>query len=191
MTWMASMALLGPADLRGGEIVKLCSFAHLAMLGVRHFQGLFRLHQKQITDFRPHRRRRRKGEKGRPSSRFVRRLGRHDQLVEWFKPLKRPQWMTARQWASLPATLRVRELRYHQVGERSDSTPAALPSPRRCMDRVRYPKKIAELYGIRWTVVTHFADFKTTLNNAEAQVPDRRGCARNWRCIVWSLTWST
>ena len=38
-----------------------------------------------------------------------------DQVVEWFQPEEPPEWMTAEQYAALPATLIVRELRY-QVG---------------------------------------------------------------------------
>ena len=47
--------LLGPGDLLVGDR-GLCSFAHLAMLAARGVCGLFRMHQRQIVDFRPHRR---------------------------------------------------------------------------------------------------------------------------------------
>jgi hypothetical protein len=46
--------LLGPGDLLVGDR-GLCSFAHLAMLAARGVMGLFRMHQRQIVDFRPHR----------------------------------------------------------------------------------------------------------------------------------------
>jgi hypothetical protein len=36
-----------------------------------------------------------KGETGKPRSRWLKRLGKHDQLVEYFKPKKCPDWMTA------------------------------------------------------------------------------------------------
>jgi len=39
-----------------------CSFAHLAMLAAGGVMGLFRMHQKQIVDFRPHRGTRRDAE---------------------------------------------------------------------------------------------------------------------------------
>jgi hypothetical protein len=35
----------------------------------------------------------------------VRRLGAKDQLVEWFKPKDAPDWMSAEQYAVLPASL--------------------------------------------------------------------------------------
>lgn len=176
--------LLGPGDLLVGDR-GLCSFAHLAMLAACGVWGLFRMHQRQIVNFRPHRparrqakgqgQRKRKGQgrapcgrrnkpalRGLPSSRFVKRLGKHDQLVEWRKPPRRPKWMTAEQYESLPATLPVRELRYWlpRKGQRTLCVTIATT----LLDEVRYPKeKIAELYKVRWTVETHFAELKTTL----------------------------
>src|SRR5205807_8838758 len=45
--------------LKAGELLvgdrAFCSFVHLAMLFSRGIHGLFRVHQKQIVDFRPHR----------------------------------------------------------------------------------------------------------------------------------------
>jgi hypothetical protein len=48
---------------------------------------------------------------GLPRSRWLRSLGREDQVVEYFKPLQRPEWMTPEQYAALPASLLVRECR--------------------------------------------------------------------------------
>jgi transposase len=50
--------------------------------------------------------------KGLPRSRFGRRLGNRDQVVESTRPTTRPKWMEAAAWASLPATRLVREVRY-------------------------------------------------------------------------------
>ena len=52
------------------------------------------------------------GGQGRPRSRWLRRLGRRDQWVEYFKPKGRPEWMTDDQYAALPDSIVVRELRY-------------------------------------------------------------------------------
>ena len=88
---MALHAWLGDGDLLVGDR-GFCSFAHLALLSARKVMALFRLHQRKIVRFRPVRRRGRKGRKGRPTSRFVRRLGKYDQLVEWHKPHRAPKW---------------------------------------------------------------------------------------------------
>jgi hypothetical protein len=174
--------LLGPGDLLVGDR-GLCSFAHLAMLAACGVAGLFRMHQRQIVDFRPHRKaqgsarrqgprqsngqakgrsRNKRVSRGQPSSQFVKRLSKHDQIVDWRKPGQRPKWMTVEQYASLPATLRVRELRYWlpRKGQRTLCVTLATT----LLDALRYPKaKIIELYKVRWTVETHFAELKTTL----------------------------
>jgi hypothetical protein len=85
--------LLATGDLLVGDR-GFCSYAHLALLAERGVAALFRLHQGQIVSFRPHRKhydrtrgvKSRYAQKGRPRSRFVRRLGKHDQLVSWSPP---------------------------------------------------------------------------------------------------------
>jgi hypothetical protein len=174
--------LLGPGDLLVGDR-GLCSFAHLAMLAAGGVGGLFRMHQRQIVDFRSHRKARGQGKgpgqgkskgqvkrrdsservpSGQPSSQFVKRLGKHDQIVQWRKPPRRPAWMTVEQYASLPATLRVRELRY--VLPRKGQRTLCVTLATTLLDAFRYPKeRIRELYKVRWNVETHFAELKTTL----------------------------
>jgi len=60
-------------------------------------------------------------------SEFVRRLGKHDQIVRWKRPAKAPAWMTAEQWAAVPEWLEVRELRYtlQANGQRSHTVTLA------------------------------------------------------------------
>jgi hypothetical protein len=165
-----------------------CSYVHLAMLHLRGVFGLFRMHQRQIVDFRPRRKPRRKGERGRPRSRVVRRLGKHDQLVAWLKPKKKPKWMTAAQWESLPAELEVRELRYHLKGRGRRTRVVTIATT--LLDPKRYPKeKVAELYGLRWSVETHFAELKTTLRmrRVKSQTPDGVRKELAVYCLVYNL----
>jgi hypothetical protein len=49
---------------------------------------------------------------GWPRSRWLKRLGKHDQLVEYFKPKERPKWMSAEEYAALPESIRAREVRF-------------------------------------------------------------------------------
>lgn len=74
-------AELCPGDVLVGDRA-FGSYAHLALCRQRGLHGVFRAHQKQIICFRPHRRPAAKGEKGKPHSRWLKRLGKHDQLVE-------------------------------------------------------------------------------------------------------------
>jgi hypothetical protein len=165
---MAQAALLHP-ELEEGDLLigdrGFCSFAHLALLRGRKLHGVFRAHQKQIVNFRPHRAYNGLGQgrsqKGRPSSRWLQRLGVRDQLVEYFKPKDRPDWMSPEDYAALPTSLVVRELRY--------------AVPRGCRTRevtlvttlldaqVYSTKDLAELYGQRWGIETNLRHLKQTM----------------------------
>lgn len=144
-----------------------CSFVHVALLSARQAWCVFRMHQQQIVDFRPHRKCQRqcdaKNRKGRPTSLWVKRLAKHDQLVKWVKPKNKPKWMDQEQFDALPEELLVRELRYsvNVKGWRSRVVTIATT----LIDPQVYSKQaIAELYGIRWRIETHWGELKTTLN---------------------------
>jgi Transposase DDE domain len=175
---------LGAGDLLIGDR-GFCSYAHLALLSLRNVCGLFRMHQKQIVDFHPHRKA--KG-KGRPTSTFVRRLGRHDQIVRWSRPESRPAWMSRRQWSALPGSLLVREVRYRlpRKGQRTVCVTIATT----LLDPQRYPKEaIAALYGMRWSVETHFAELKTTLKMRKVKSKTAVGVQKELAvyCLVYNL----
>lgn len=145
----------------------LSSFVHLALLGVRGVFGLFRTHQKQIVNFRLGRRQatketRKRGEKNLPTSRWVKRLGKNDQLVEYVKPTTRPRWMTEQEYATLPDSIFVREVRYWIAvpGRRTQKVTLSTT----LLDPGKYPAvDLAELYGLRWEIETNFDHLKTTL----------------------------
>jgi hypothetical protein len=155
-------------ELAEGDVLvgdrAFCSFAHLALLAARQVHGVLRVHQRQLVDFRPRRRAasRRRGETGLPTSRWLRRLGRHDQLAEYRKPKECPSWLTAERYAALPEVLTVRELRYTIPipGRRTRVVTLATT----LLDPVKYPATdIAELYGQRWQIETNFRHLKQTL----------------------------
>ena len=144
-----------------------CSFAHLALLLGRGLHGVFRLHPRQIVDFTPHREHARPGDRkaprGRPHSRWLRRLGVTDQLVAWLKPKARPDWMTAEQYASLPGELVVRELRYRI--DRPGFRVKEVTLVTTLLDAELYPlEALAELYRARWQVETNLKHLKITMD---------------------------
>ena len=169
------------AMMRAGDVLLadrgFCSFVHLVMLALKNIDAVFRMHQAQIVDFTPHRARRgrdhKRHQKGRPTSRFIRRLGAEDQLVEWIKPLKKPGWMCQQDYDQLPATLTIRELRYRITlpGRRTRIVTIATT----LLDPTRYPKRaIAKLYGLRWEIETNFRHLKQTMkmDQLKCQTPD-------------------
>jgi hypothetical protein len=152
---------LAEGDILVGDRA-FCSYAHLALLWAQKVFAVFRVHQRQIVDFRPRRRTARKGERGRPTSRWLKRLGRHDQLVEYRKPKVRPKWMTDEAYAALPEQLVVREVRYtiRIPGRRTRHVTLATT----LLDPQRYAAEaLAELYGQRWKIETNLRHLKQTM----------------------------
>jgi len=177
--------LLRPGDLIVGDRA-FCSYVHLVMLHTRGVFGLFRMQQRQKVDFR---RGRKHGGKGKPKSRFIRKLGSYDQLVEWFKPKQKPKWMSKKQFAELPASLIVRELRYHLQARGQRTRIVTIVTT--LVDPVLYPaEKIAALYGLRWQVETHFAQLKTSMKMARLKCKSPDGVKKELlTCfIAYNLT---
>ncbi len=156
---------LGPGDVLVGDR-GFCSFPHQALLAARDAHAVFRVHARQLVDFTPHRphvgRDATRGSKGRPRSRWLRRLGERDQVVEWVKPRRRPEWLSADEFAAMPASLTVRELQYDvgRPGYRTRSVTLVTT----LLDAEAYPlEALAELYGVRWRVELHLRHLKTTM----------------------------
>lgn len=165
------VAQLHPELEAGGVVLgdrAFGTFGHVALLVLKGLHGIFRAHQKLIIDFtpdRPHvepRHGKRAKSKGLPRSKWMESLGPLDQIVEWVRPLEVPAWLTAEAWAALPATIRVRELRYTIARPGFRVHTVTLTTT--LLDPVRYPKeKLAEAYGLRWTIETAFGHLKTTM----------------------------
>jgi hypothetical protein len=160
---------LEPNDVVVGDR-GFCSYAHLALLAMAGVFALFRIHQRTIVDFRKRRAHvppKARGKKGRqatgmPSSRWVKSLGKHDQIVEYFKPLQRPEWMSREDFARLPETILVRELRYRvtQRGFRVREVTVVTT----LLGAELYPAaEIAKLYRQRWEIETNLRHLKQTL----------------------------
>ena len=182
-------------ELEAGDVLiadrGLCSFAHLALVLGRKLHAVFRMHQQVIVNFTPRRQHvvpgRGKKRQGLPRSRWVRRLGRFDQIVEWFKPVDRPQWMTPEAYAALPASIRVRELRYrvNRPGFRVEQVTLVTT----LVDAKRYSSAaLAELYGLRWQVETNLSHLKRTLGLDVLRCETVRGVKKE--LLVFALVYN-
>ncbi len=122
-----------------------CSYMMLAILVSGGAQVCVRLHQRRPGDFR----------RGR-------RLGPGDHLITWTRPA-RPAWMSEVQYAQIPETLTLRELRFDVTvpGRRTETiiVVTTLTDP-----EAYSAEEIAELYGLRWNVELDIRDIKQTLN---------------------------
>ena len=193
-------AHLLPSDVLVGDD-SFSSYVHLALLSRDKLHGLFPAHHKRIVSFRPRRRHCREGEKavaGMPRSRWVKSLGRDDQLVEYFKPKRGPRWMSKREYDALPDSIIVRELRRPVRGPAGNRVTLTMVTT--LTDPDLYPA--ADLVALRlrrWDVETNIRHLKTTMGmdvlrcKTEAGVRKR---SRNWRlpgdelamfCIAYNL----
>lgn len=163
------------AELKRGDVLVadrgFCSYAHLAQLVQAGLHGVFRLHQKMIVDFRIGRMHvppsppypKLKRPRGLPRSRWVKWLGCRDQQVEYFKPQSRPKWISSAEYAALPASILVRELRYRvwQPGFRTRDVTLVTT----LVDPLQYPAaELAQLYFDRWRVEVNLRHLKQTLH---------------------------
>jgi len=158
------------AELQAGDLLVgdrgFCSYAHLGLLFLRKVEALFRMHHRQLVDFTPGRPYVVPGRgvlpKGMPRSRWLRRLGVTDQIVQWFKPREKPPWLTPEEFAALSTSLLVRELRYQVARPGFRTSEITLVTT--LLDSELYPaSELAELYRLRWRVETNLAHLKTTM----------------------------
>jgi len=135
--------LFRPGDVALGDR-GFCSYADIARLLERGVESVFRIFNREV-DFR----------RGR-------RLGKNDHIVTWMKPAARPRGMTRREFAALPETLTVRELRVRV--ERKGYRTRVIDIVTTLLDAEVYTKEeIAGLYRRRWEAELNFRHIKTTL----------------------------
>jgi len=186
---VALHAALGSGDLLCGDRA-FCAYAHFHLLTVRQVLGLFRMHASRIVDFqRPGKRQPPKRKAGQARSEFVRSLGDDDHLVKWFKPRDCPKWMTPAQYQSLPESMLIRELRFEIPTAHGRTRVVTIATT--LLDAQAFPKhRIAELYGLRWTIETHFGELKTTLKMRRIKCQTAAGVQKEILifCLVYNLT---
>ncbi len=120
------------------------SFWELALARQRDADMVCRLHQRRRADFRS-----------------GRRLGREDHVVLWNKP-PRPEWLDEASYASLPATLAVREVRVRvaAAGFRTKMLVVATT----LVDATAFGREdVAVLYRMRWYAELDLRSLKQTM----------------------------
>ena len=149
--------------------LRIARFPHLCLLIERGVHAVLRIHHQTIVDFTPGRahavpnKGKSSKQKGLPRSRWVRGLGKADQIVVWLKNSKtKPRWMLHEQFVALPDEITVRELRYevHQKGFRTKTITLVTT----LLDNEIYSlPDLADLYHRRWEQETNFGHVKTTM----------------------------
>jgi hypothetical protein len=83
-------------------------------------------------------------------------------VVAWFKPKRRPEWMTPAHFAALPDELAVRELRYRVEAPGFRTQSVILVTT--LLDAGAYPASaLAELYLGRWWIEGDLKHLKITM----------------------------
>lgn len=183
-------AHLLPSDVLLGDD-SFSSYVHLALLSRDKLHGLFPAHHKRIVSFRPHRRHCPEGKKavaGMPRSRWVKSLGKDDQLVEYFKPKQAPRWMSEREYDALPDSVVVRELRCHVRGPSGNRVTLTIVTT--LLDPDSYPADdLMALRLRRWDVETNIRHLKTTMGMDVLRCKTEAGVRKELAmfCIAYNL----
>lgn len=160
------------AQLGAGDIVladvAFSGYAHIALILRSQSHVVMPVHHRRIIDFsegRAHahpRKRKSTTRTGKPRSRVIRRLGRDDQIVDYFKPTQKPAWMSQEDWAAIPDRLELREIR--RTCHRHGFRPIVVTIVTSLLDAERYPAdELIELRLTRWLIETNFRHLKITL----------------------------
>lgn len=164
------------AQLAGGDVLlgdgAFSGWPHLALLLQARLHAIVPPHHRRIVDFTPqrvhtHPRRGRSCKRtGKPRSRVLQLLGKDDQLVEYFKPVEKPAWMSQPQWQALPDSITLREIR--RTVQRNGFRPISVTIVTTLLDAETYPaEELIELRLTRWLIETNIRHLKVTLKMDE------------------------
>lgn len=183
------------AHLDKGDIVlgddSFSGYAHLAMLHKNGIHALLPVHHFRLVDFtrkRPHTTNGKRAKAGLPRSRWIKSLGKEDQLVEYFKPKQRPRWISAEQYKALPDSITVREIR--RTVRRPGLGKATLTMVTTLLDPQLYPaQELLELRLRRWDVETNLGHLKTTMGMDVLHCKSQEGVRKEVAvfCLVYNL----
>jgi hypothetical protein len=184
------------AHLEEGDVLvaddMFSGWPHVALLAQKKLHAVVPSHHLRIVDFtpgRPHTKLRGKRVvAGRPRTRWIRSLGKDDQLVEWLKPKQCPAWMTREQYDALPDSIVVREVR--RIVRLADRRRVTVTIVTTLLNPVRYPAhELIELRLRRWDVETNLRHLKVTLGLDVLKCKSETGVRRELAvfCLVYNL----
>jgi hypothetical protein len=181
--------------LNDGDIVlgddTFSGYAYLASLAKAKLHGLFPVHHLRIVDFkkdRPFCGEGRNAVAGMPRSRWIKSLGKEDQLVEYFKPYERSMWMSPEEYQALPESIVVRELR--RTVTRPGLGHVTLTMVTTLLDPKAYPASdLLELRLGRWEVETNIGHLKTTMGMDVLHCKTEQGVRKELAmfCLVYNM----
>jgi hypothetical protein len=167
-------AHLGAGDILLGDVL-FSGWAHLALILREKLHAVMPVHQRRIVSFAPKREHAhpRRGKStsriGKPRSPVVKTLGVDDQLVEYPKPVEKPEWMDQQQWESLPEKITVREIR--RTIKRHGFRPITMTIVTTLLDPELYPAdELIDLRLTRWMIETNLRHLKHAARSQRVNV---------------------
>jgi len=184
------------AHLDAGDILigddSFSGYAHIALILQANLHAVVPNHHRRIVDFVPGRPHTRLSGKhvvaGCPRARWIKSLGKDDQLVEWFKPKTAPAWMSQGQYDALPESIVVREIR--RTVRLPDGRRVTVTIVTTLLDPVRYPAgELIELRLRRWDVETNIRHLKITMGLDVLRCKSEQGVRKELAvfCLVYNL----
>lgn len=184
------------AHLDAGDVLigddSFSGYAHIALILQRDLHAIVPNHHLRIVDFTPRRPHTRTTGKyvvaGLPRSRWIKSLGRADQLVEWFKPGQCPAWMSRSDYDALPASITVREIR--RTVRHADGRRILVTIVTTLLDPVQYPAdEIVKLRLRRWDVETNLRHLKQTMGLDVLRCKSEAGVRKELAvfCLAYNL----
>ena len=137
------------AGLDAGDVLLtdryLCSYMEIVLLKQQGVDFVGRMHSQRKVDFR----------RGK-------RLGRYDHVVQWQRP-PRSEWMSRKQYTTIPETLSIREFRCRIVrpGYRTRTIVVATTL---LSDEEYSVTELSQLYRLRWDAEINLRSLKTMMN---------------------------
>jgi hypothetical protein len=167
------------------------TYVHLALLLRENLHGLFPVHHSRIVSFtkgRPYHVAGSAPRPGWPTSRWIKSLGKEDQLVEYFQPPLKPLWMSQAEYDTLPPSIVVRELR--RTVCRAGLGKVTVTIVTTLLDPQRYPaEELLDLRLRRWDVETNLGHLKTTMKMDVLHCKTEAGVRKELAmfCLVYNL----
>ena len=184
------------ARLDAGDVLigddSFSGYGHVALVLRENLHAIVPNHHLRIVDFTPGRPHTKLTGKhvvaGLPRSRWIKSLGKDEQLVEWFKPKSCPAWMSREQYDALPASITVREIR--RKVRRPDGRRITVTIVTTLLDPLLYPAdEIVALRLRRWDVETNIRHLKQTMGMDVLRCLTETGVRKEVAvfCLVYNL----
>lgn len=178
-TGEGGLAALTHATMQAGDIVVADSnfgtFGQVALLRGRDVHTVCQVHAGRAMSFGAW--------ADRPGAQLVKRVGKNDQIVRWFKPKECPPWMAPAMWAQLPESILVREVRrsIHDPGGRRREVTLVTT----LLDEKTYPAAaLVALYARRWRIEDWIRTLKHTLKLDVARCKSVHGVLKELAVIA-------